>query len=43
MLRTDLQPLARFKAGAIYAVVYLRDIDDQAYGNALSHVVDAAE
>ena len=28
---------------AIYAVVYLRDIDDQAYGYALSHVVDAAE
>ena len=40
--------LARFKASqqfncAIYAVVYLRDMDDQAYGNALSHVVDAAE
>ena len=40
--------LARFKADqqfncAIYAVVYLRDIDDQAYGNALPHVVDAAE
>ena len=40
--------LARFKAGqqfncAIYAIVYLHDIDDQAYGNALSHVVDAAE
>ena len=40
--------LARFKAGqqfncAIYAIVYLHDIDDQAYGNALSHVVDTAE